>query len=63
MEQHSARLNEFDASRISLAKAIRDAENSLASEEAELAALKETTRKLEESDPAQDHQRELDGLM
>lgn len=62
VEQHAARLNEFDASRISLAKAIRDAENSLASKEAELAALKETARKLEESDPAQDHQRELDGL-
>ena len=63
MEQHAARLNEFDASRISLAKAIRDAENTLASKEAELAALKETARKLEESDPAQDHQRELDSLM
>ncbi|KAH0830617.1 hypothetical protein J3R83DRAFT_2072 [Lanmaoa asiatica] len=62
VEQHAARLNEFDASRISLAKAIRDAENSLASEEADLATLKETARKLEESDPAQDHQRELDGL-
>lgn len=62
VEQHAARLNEFDASRISLAKAIRDAENSLASKEAELAALKETARKLEESDPAQDHQRELGGL-
>ncbi|KAG9318536.1 hypothetical protein JVU11DRAFT_627 [Chiua virens] len=60
-EQHAARLNEFDASRISYAKAIRDAENTLASKEAELAALKETTRKLEESDPSQDHQRELDG--
>jgi len=62
VEQHAARLNEFDASRISLAKATRDAENSLASKEAELAALKVTARKLEESDPAQDHQRELDGL-
>ncbi|KAF8559630.1 hypothetical protein OG21DRAFT_1502869 [Imleria badia] len=62
VEQHAARLNEFDASRMSLAKAIRDAENSLASREAELAALKETARKLEESDPAHDHQRELDGL-
>ncbi|KAG6376198.1 hypothetical protein JVT61DRAFT_2173 [Boletus reticuloceps] len=62
LELHAARLNEFDASRISLAKAIRDAENSMASKEAELAALKETARKLEESDPAHDHQRELDGL-
>ena len=62
VEQHAARLNEFDASRISLAKAIRDAENSLASKEAEHATLKDTARRLEESDPAQDHQRELDGL-
>ncbi|KAN0077236.1 hypothetical protein V8E55_011091 [Tylopilus felleus] len=62
VEQHAARLNEFDASRISLAKTIRDVENSMASKEAELAALKEAARKLEESDPAHDHQRELDGL-
>ncbi|KAF9227859.1 hypothetical protein BS17DRAFT_774425 [Gyrodon lividus] len=62
VEQHAARLNELDTSRLSLAKAIRDAESSLASKEAELAALKEKARELEESDPAQDHQRELDGL-
>lgn len=34
----------------------------MASKEAELAALKEIAQKLEESDPAHDHQRELDGL-
>ncbi|KAL4067682.1 hypothetical protein J3A83DRAFT_4132189, partial [Scleroderma citrinum] len=61
IEQHAARLNELDATRISLAKAIRDAENSLASKEAELATLKEKARELEESDPAQNHQREIDG--
>ncbi|KAI6022717.1 hypothetical protein EDC04DRAFT_2869669 [Pisolithus marmoratus] len=60
-EQHAARLNELDGTRISLAKALRDAENSLASKEAELAALKEGARALEESDPAQIHQREIDG--
>lgn len=60
-EQHAARLNELDTTRISLAKALRDAENSLASKEAELAALKEGARALEESDPAQIHQHEIDG--
>ncbi|KAI6028454.1 hypothetical protein F5J12DRAFT_805501 [Pisolithus orientalis] len=60
-EQHAARLNELDSTRISLAKALRDAENSLASKEAELAALKEGARALEESDPAQSHQGEIDG--
>ncbi|KAI6005895.1 hypothetical protein EDD15DRAFT_2214597 [Pisolithus albus] len=58
-EQHAARLNELDTTRISLAKALRDAENSLASKEAELAALKEGARALEESDPAQIHQHEI----
>ncbi|KAH7889641.1 hypothetical protein F5I97DRAFT_1845997 [Phlebopus sp. FC_14] len=62
LEQHSARLNELDGSRLSLAKAIRDTESSLASKEDELAALKEKARECEESDPAQNHQRELDGL-
>jgi len=60
-EQHAARLNELDVARISLAKAIRDAENSLAGKEAELAALKEKVREFEESDPAHDHQRDIDG--
>ncbi|KAI6166962.1 hypothetical protein EDD17DRAFT_1102218 [Pisolithus thermaeus] len=60
-EQHAARLNELDTTRISLAKALRDAENSLASKEAELAALKEGARALEESDPAQIHQHKIDG--
>ncbi|KIM65324.1 hypothetical protein SCLCIDRAFT_113223 [Scleroderma citrinum Foug A] len=60
-EQHAARLNELDVARISLAKSIRDAENSLAGKEAELAALKEKARGFEESDPAHDHQRDIDG--
>ncbi|KAH7912149.1 hypothetical protein BJ138DRAFT_1084213 [Hygrophoropsis aurantiaca] len=59
--QHAAHLNELDATRLSLAKAIRDAESALASKEAEVAALKEQTRALEASDPARDHQQELDG--
>ncbi|EGN95489.1 hypothetical protein SERLA73DRAFT_186527 [Serpula lacrymans var. lacrymans S7.3] len=60
-EQHAAQLNDLDATRLSLAKAIRDAEGSLSSKEAELAALKEEAHALEELDPAQEHQRELDG--
>jgi len=61
VEQHAAHLNELDATRLSLAKAIRDAESSLSSKEAELAALKEETHALEDSDPAKDHQAHLDG--
>ncbi|KAG2158455.1 uncharacterized protein EDB93DRAFT_1077261 [Suillus bovinus] len=61
LEKHASNLNELDGSRLSLAKAIRDAEGSLASKEAELAALKEQARSLEESDPAKDHQAQLDG--
>lgn len=60
-EQHAARLNELDATRISLVKAIRDAENTMASKEAELAVLKQTAREMEECDPARNHQREMNG--
>ncbi|OJA15188.1 hypothetical protein AZE42_09490 [Rhizopogon vesiculosus] len=61
VEQHATHLNELDASRLSLAKAIRDAEGTLASKEAELTALKQEARALEDSDPAKDHQIQLDG--
>lgn len=61
VEQHATHLNELDSSRLSLAKAIRDAEGSLSSKEAELAALKEEARALEDSDPAKDHRLQLDG--
>ncbi|KAI0080559.1 hypothetical protein K474DRAFT_1657704 [Panus rudis PR-1116 ss-1] len=54
-EQHTAMLNELDASRLSLAKAINDAESALATKEAELARLKEETTELEQSDPAAEH--------
>lgn len=49
-------LNDLDASRLSLAKAINDAESALASKEAELARLKEETLELEGSDPAAEHE-------
>lgn len=58
---HRATVNELDATRLSLAKAINEAESSLASREAELASLKEEAKVLEECDPAAEHERELNG--
>ena len=50
-EAHTASLNELDGQKLSLMKAINDAESLLASKEAELARLKEDMRMLEELDP------------
>lgn len=58
-EQHSKNLNHLDAARISLAKALNDADSSVTSKQAELTRLKEELRELEESDPAAEY--ELDG--
>ena len=52
-------MNDLDATRLSLAKAINDAEGALAGKEAELTRLKEETRAVEMSDPAAEH--DLDG--
>ncbi|KDR81818.1 hypothetical protein GALMADRAFT_114540 [Galerina marginata CBS 339.88] len=60
-QAHVANLNELDGSRLSLAKAISDAETMLASKDAELSALKEEARRLEVFDPALEHEKELDG--
>jgi kinetochore protein Spc24, fungi type len=60
-EEHAAILNEQDANRFQLAKAINDAEGLLASKEAELTALKEETKALEERDPALEHEKDLNG--
>ena len=54
-EEHVAHMNDLDATRLSLAKAINDAESALAGKEAELARLKEETHSLETSDPAAEH--------
>ena len=54
-------MNELDSSRLSLAKAVSDAEGLVASKEAEVAALKEEARRLELCDPASEHERDLDG--
>ncbi|KAH9854027.1 hypothetical protein C2E23DRAFT_858670 [Lenzites betulinus] len=55
-EAHAARMNELDATRLSLAKAINDAETSLATKEAALARFNEETQALESSDPAAEHE-------
>lgn len=60
-EDHAATLNELDGTRLSLAKAISDLEASVVNKEAELASLKEESRKLELYDPANEHEKELDG--
>ncbi|KAJ3785223.1 Spc24 subunit of Ndc80-domain-containing protein [Lentinula aff. detonsa] len=60
-EVHAATVNELDDSKLSLAKSISDAENLLASQEAELAALKEEYQSLEHYDPATEHEKDLDG--
>lgn len=54
-------MNELDSSRLSLAKAISDAETLLANREAELSVVKEEARRLELYDPASEHEKELDG--
>ncbi|KAF9264862.1 hypothetical protein L218DRAFT_899998 [Marasmius fiardii PR-910] len=60
-EAHVAAINELDRSLLSLKKSISDAEDQVASREAELAALKEEARRLDEYDPALEHEKELDG--
>ncbi|KAF9452235.1 hypothetical protein P691DRAFT_805118 [Macrolepiota fuliginosa MF-IS2] len=60
-ETHTATLNKYDSTKFSLMKAIGDMQSEIGSKEAELAALKEEARKLEEYDPASEHEKELDG--
>ena len=60
-ETHAATMNELDSSRLSLAKAISDAETLAANREAELSSLKEEIRRLELYDPAAEHEKELNG--
>ncbi|KAF5391328.1 hypothetical protein D9757_002061 [Collybiopsis confluens] len=61
VEAHAAAVNELDNSKLSLAKSIGDAENTLASQETELASLKEECQRLERYDPATEHEKDLDG--
>ena len=55
-EEHIADVNDLDATRLSLAKAINDAEGAHAGKEAELSRLMEERRSLESSDPAAEHE-------
>ena len=55
-EAHAQTLNKLDGTRLSLGKAINEAESALASKEAELQRLKEELQALEEEDPATDHE-------
>ncbi|KAH9934944.1 uncharacterized protein B0H18DRAFT_979087 [Fomitopsis serialis] len=54
-EQHGAMMNELDETRLSLIKAINDAEGALAGKEAELARVGDELRNLKESDPSAEH--------
>ena len=60
-EAHAQFLNEHEDMRLQLAKAINEVEDQQARLEAELAALKEDVKELEQSDPALEHERELTG--
>ncbi|KAJ3540468.1 hypothetical protein NMY22_g4282 [Coprinellus aureogranulatus] len=60
-QAHVSLLNELENSKLSLAKAISDAESLAGSKDAELAALREEARALEAYDPAAEHAKELDG--
>ena len=62
-DQHTAILNDLDANRLQLAKAINDAESALASKEAELARLKQEMTELEQSDPAAEHDLDATALV
>lgn len=54
-EQHAAQMNALDETRLSLIKAINDAEGALAGKEAELARVQEELKHLKESDPSAEH--------
>ncbi|KAF7338434.1 hypothetical protein MVEN_02069200 [Mycena venus] len=60
-EAHTSTLNELDIAGLSIAKSIKETEGSAASKEGELTALKDEVRRLEDYDPATEHERELDG--
>ncbi|KAG6919969.1 hypothetical protein DXG01_013318 [Tephrocybe rancida] len=57
---HAKLLNELDKTKLDLMKSISDIEGLVASQEAELTALKDEARRLEEYDPALEHKKELD---
>lgn len=60
-EDHSKRLHALENEHFNCAKAIGNIEAKIGASEAELAELKDETRRLKEYDPAAEHERELDG--
>ncbi|KAG6844723.1 hypothetical protein H0H87_004343 [Tephrocybe sp. NHM501043] len=60
-QAHAKILNELDRMKLDLMKSISDMEGLVASQEAELASLKDEARQLEGYDPALEHKKELDG--
>ncbi|KAJ7090041.1 hypothetical protein C8R43DRAFT_1050445 [Mycena crocata] len=60
-EAHTSTINQLDISGLSLAKSIKETEGEVASKEGELADMKETARRLEDYDPAAEHEKDLDG--
>ena len=60
-DAHTSSLNELDIASLSLAKSIKEMEGSVASKEGELTALKDEARRLEDYDPATEHEKALDG--
>lgn len=60
-QAHVSLLNELENSKLSLAKAISDAESLAGSKDAELSSLRDEARALEGYDPALEHAKELDG--
>ena len=55
-EQHAKHLIRLDTARISLAKDLNDADDSVTSKQAELTRLREQLRELKESDPAAEYE-------
>lgn len=55
-EAHARTLNKLEDTRLSLAKAINEAESALASKESEKARLREELHALEEADAAAEHE-------
>ncbi|KAG6897298.1 hypothetical protein C0992_002740 [Termitomyces sp. T32_za158] len=60
-QAHAKALNDLDRTKLDLMKSISDMESLVANQEAELTKLKDEARRLEEYDPALEHQKELGG--
>ncbi|TFK64072.1 hypothetical protein BDN72DRAFT_846921 [Pluteus cervinus] len=61
VEDHGKKLHALETEHLAAAKAIGNLEARIGAKEAELAELREEAKRLEEHDPAIEHERELDG--